>query len=367
MTSPELRERLVLGGGPVGLAAALAGARRGRVTLSTRGDPSPEPFVESVPVATVMLLGELGVSPSEMGATGPFRERTIAWESPEPAHVEGVAAVHIVRGALDDALARRVASETRISGVGPLARADLDAISRRRSSSRVVFDATGRRAITATTPRRPPAPLVARLFTFRAEGSDPAFGLAAFPLGYAYRIGALDLRTVGWVGPRRHLPRSVGALLSVLRAVHAAWLLEGIDAASLCSVTSRIASLQWTEATPGEGVLRLGDAALAKDALASSGLASGLADAMYATSSDPRAIVERHASERARHAQSLGEHVDRAVFAAQPDWATYRAWLRAGEAEGPPREVALRGGRIESVSPISARAGGSGRAFPAPV
>jgi hypothetical protein len=75
-------------------------------------------------------------------------------------------------------------------------------------------------------------------------------------------------------------------------------------------------------------VIAVGDAALARDAIASQGLSIGLSDALHvATADNTEVMSHRVADARAAHVRMLAKVLDDVRFGAAPAWADYRGWL----------------------------------------
>jgi flavin-dependent dehydrogenase len=342
----------VLGAGPVGLIAALQFARSGRsVVIASNRQPAPYGArrVDAVPAFSLALLVELGINPVAIGADRLHRSRASAWASAEPLLSEGVTTAHIERPALDMALLAAakqagcvVRRSFRLNGG--------KAGSRDWTAKRFV-DATGRAAVTAEGRVRAPKPWIARTFWASVSRHDRGFAIAQLPQGYAYRLGAASTLTFGVVGRRDAVAGSVLDITGHLR-VHAPWMLDDLPpfgvlrSGGVCA-----ASVQWSE---GRG-LRIGDAALARDALSSQGIATGTAEAMLACASagenDLALIVARQHEQRQAHLRSLLGILDAGRFSERPAWDHYIRFVR-GKLQPEPigSTAAVRGGRIESVS-----------------
>ena len=93
----------------------------------------------------------------------------------------------------------------------------------------------------------------------------------------------------------------------------------------------RVASLAIPGAGPGDppDLVRLGDAALARDALASQGLSLGLSDARLAARPDWTAAdaTARTADAARRHVRSLAGILATCRHRREPVWRTYAEWL----------------------------------------
>ena len=303
----------VLGSGGAAAACALFAARHGPVRLCGRPH-APVSSVESVPAATLTLLLELGITPAELDVDRLTRDRRVAWEQAEPAEHTGPACAHLDRAALHAALWRRVTRHPHVHLTGRD-----DVVPRGR-----VVDATGRQAVTALDVLRPPRTWTAATITGPA-GPDPALHLAAAPDGYAYRLGSARHTTVGWVGPDRP-PRDAAALAHRIVESGCGWLLAGLDL-PFTSTVRRPAGLALS--TPAPDAVPIGDAALARDALASQGLSLALSDACLAA--DPAVtnatLAARRADAVGRHLEHLRRTVVACRFAAFPAWVRYGEWL----------------------------------------
>ena len=312
----------VLGSGAVALAHALFRSRHGPVVLA--GEETPlVPAVERVSAPLLTLLLELGVTPAELDVDRLARERNVAWEDATPSERLGPACAHVDRAALADALWRRVRQCPEVHVVGAVRRAGLGGPGW--TATRVV-DATGRRALTCRARVHPPAVWVATCCTIPRGDLDPTMRLAAGPTGYAYRLGSARRLTVGWVGPGAPPPDGT-AVSEQVAAEGAGWLTDGVELGG-AQVVRRVASLA-VPVEAGDGrVLAIGDAALARDALASQGTAIGLSDARLAAGGDGAAAVRRrHADGLQRHLDHLAGSLATVRHADAPAWLAYRRWL----------------------------------------
>lgn len=322
----------IVGDGPVGLLCALVAARRGPVRLvaSRSRGPAREatagattaPAVECVPAALLTMLLEFGIVPAELDVTTLSRDRQVSWRSEVPRTHSGPAVAHVDRSALVGALRRRVlacAPVSVVTSVGPGKR----------------IDASGRRAWSALAVHRPPRAWVASWCTVPRGRLDPRLRIAAGADGYGYRVGSGSWLTVAWVGPARP-PRTGAELadrLEVARVAHA------VGVPALASVGGRTARRVASASLPvsSPGVVAVGDAALARDALASQGTSIGLAEA-YAVGTDPdhEQASLRVADGRRRHLRSLSAMLDDCLYTEAPVWTEYRSWVRQalGDATG---------------------------------
>jgi flavin-dependent dehydrogenase len=342
----------VLGAGPVGLIAALQLARLGQtVVIVTKNLPEADGSrrVDAVPAAFLALLVEFGIHPALVGADRLHSFRFSAWESGEFAASEGAKTAHLERPALDIALLDQV-HHVGIPIMFPPFHLRDGGISGEGWQARRVIDATGRAAVTASQLIRPPRPWVARTFwVSRARcQANPAFSIGALPDGYVYRLGGAFTITLGIAGRGAAVSGSVSALQERLRS-SAPWLLQGLPAlADMNHGVTCAASTQWSENNSG---LRIGDAALARDALSSQGIAAGTSEALLAAAAasgdELELIRERQREQRQAHLTSLLRLIDHSRYSALPVWQDYRGFV-AQHIEVKPLSaiVALKGGRI---------------------
>jgi len=344
----------VLGAGPVGLIAALQVVRCGRTAIIvTRRLPRADdpPRTDAVPAGLVALLLELGIDPRRIGVDRLYDVRVATWESAAPTASPAAKTAHVERPALELALLDRLTGAHRV----PIVLAPFRPPADGRAAgdgwrARILIDATGRAAVTAPHRQRPAPPWVGRTYWTprRTCTADPAFAIAALPEGYAYRLGAASIMSLGIVG------RLAGAAETVERQVraHAPWLLEGLPPlAGMRPGAAGPAGLQSTGIGPG---LRIGDAALARDALSSQGLATGASEAMLAAAvrddDDLELLRARQREQRQAHVAALLRTIDRCVWRASPSWSDYRAFVARQNDERPRSPTgALRGGRIEAA------------------
>ncbi|MGH8904088.1 MAG: hypothetical protein ACRDYA_21010, partial [Egibacteraceae bacterium] len=192
------------------------------------------------------------------------------------------------------------------------------------STAARLVDATGRRALTARGHARPAPAWVVTCCTLERGDLDPTMRLAAGPTGYAYRLGSARWLTVGWVGPGSP-PRDAAELRRRLEAESAGWLAGDVDVHQ-GRWSRRVASLSIPFGSPG--VVAIGDAALARDALASQGTSIGLSDARLAAGGASRHDLEhRRADGLDRHLRSLRGVLATCRHRDQPAWSTYGRWV----------------------------------------
>jgi hypothetical protein len=308
--------RTVVGSGTTALAAALFATHHGSVDLFARIRPGRSRSVESIPAAALTLLVELGITPDELDVAALSRRRLVAWEGSEPRALEGPACAHIDTAALHHALVRRAAHHPAVTF-----RTELD-----KSTLRPGWvDATGRRAMSAHGHLRPPRTWTAAQVT--VPSTDPGeLRLAAAHDGYAYRLGSAHWTSIGWVGPDSP-PLSGAELAARIECRGAAWLLDGVEIPDGALTYRRAASAAVPK--PSGAAVAVGDAALARDALASQGVSIGLSDACLIA--DPATTMQDMAHRRdeavSRHFRHLAEMAATCRYADAPSWSEYFAWI----------------------------------------
>jgi 2-polyprenyl-6-methoxyphenol hydroxylase-like FAD-dependent oxidoreductase len=313
----------VLGSGPAALAHALFRARHEPVVLAGRPEVGA-PGVERVPAPLLTLLLELGIVPAELDVDRLTRTRLVAWEEPDPVERDGPACAHLDRTALVDALWRRVRACPEAQVVPPVVRAaDVAGGGGRWAAGRVV-DATGRRALTAATRVRPAPVWVAACCTVPRRDTDPTMRLAAAPTGYAYRLGSARWLTVGWVGPGDP-PRDGAGVADRIASEGVGWLCDDLDLSG-APVVRRAASVSISGGGEDPRIVRIGDAAVARDALASQGTSIGLSDARLAADADV-ALHDRRADGLERHLRHLAGMLATCAHRRSGPWLAYRGWV----------------------------------------
>ena len=341
----------VLGAGPVGLIAALQFARTGRtVVIASNRLPAPDVArrVDAVPASFLALLVELGINPIEIGADRLYHARVSAWPSAAPRVFEGAPTAHVERPTLDIALLG--AAKRAGCAIRSRFRFDAGEVGGRDWTAKSFIDASGRAAVTAVRRIHAPKPWIARSFSAKVGAHDRAFAVAQLPEGYAYRLGAASTLTFGVVGRRDAVAGSLFDIAGHLR-VHAPWMLEDLPAfTELRSSGACAASVQWSEG----GGLRIGDAALARDALSSQGIATGASEALLACAAsgeDDRAlIVARQREQRQAHLRALLGVLESGLYSDAPVWREYIDFVASQRIpEVLESIIAVRGRRIQRV------------------
>jgi flavin-dependent dehydrogenase len=350
----------ILGAGPAGLAAALIAARSVRVVLIADSIPgrSSDLRIEAIPARTLAMLAEIGLEPSSLGATALHDGHWSSWDTEEPLFRAGAPTAHVERPALERALFARVCAERIAFLVEPGApRHDGSVFWGPGWRAPHLIDATGRTAVTARKRVAAAHPWASRFFWSdnAEERATSAFAIAPLRDGYAYRIGSGARVGLGLVGRSSLLRAASGRAAEILREENAHWLLDGLPPLARMNIgASGPCSVQWAT---GSRASLIGDAALARDALSSQGLAGSLSDAFHAVEAiqngEPKRLAERHATNRASHLALLSELIGRCRMREAPLWRDYanhlnryakpkrNAWVpdtrRSGEQASPAR------------------------------
>jgi flavin-dependent dehydrogenase len=318
-------DTIIVGGGPVGLATALIAARYGSVLVVLARQPSAAGAlrIDCVPAALLALFIELGIHPVELGASKVHDTRLLAWERAIPDPVRGPATVHILRPLLEECLLARVRAAPAITMEAATAMHALP-------PARRILDATGRRALTAERRRSPANQGILRGVVLRGSFShaQQAFRLASLPTGYAYRLGTADALMVGLVQGREQWRDSNDAFDTSLRLAGASWLTAGLDCGGAERSIGGIASVQWSEgANPA---IRIGDSALARDSLASQGIANGISAALtlFESAASKEEYLQRVEAERTVHLATLQRLFATCEDHDRPFWRDYGLFLR---------------------------------------
>ena len=259
----------------------------------------------------------LGVHPALLHVKQLHDTRLVAWETAEPKIIRGPASAHVERPALEHALAALV---SRVPAIEPATTASFGLTGAAR-----VIDATGRRAFSAQRRIGPPEPWIARTFcaSGRFTAAEQAFRMAALPDGYAYRLGTDTRIVLGVAGIVSALRRTAEETERHLADSRGGWLLAGLPRLSaMLAGRGGVASVQWTEGN--RAMLRVGDAALARDALASQGLANGVSDAMHVAAGESGESSERRRREqREKHVSALLAIIARCRYRHSPSWSCH--------------------------------------------
>lgn len=342
----------VVGAGPVGLLLALHASRSVQVTLYCGPARIDAGSVESVPAPLMALLLENGIHPHSLGVDRFYSQRHQAWDSARPAPVDGKACAHLDRPRLTQALLERVALERRVE-LRPLPPGGVAALPRA-----TLVDASGRRALAAARRWRVDGGPVARTWIQQAQLPAPqrAFRIAALPNGYVYRLASARHVVMGWCGAGEMLRAGPLQWPALLEAADAAWIgLPALSPQGWRAGKAAAAGAQWAEAADGTALL--GDAAYARDTLASQGLSAGISDAWYflaAQREGQRPLWEAHRrAQFQQHLARLLEQIERCRFAHSAFWQRYRSALVLALQSGgaPARTACLRGGRLVELPP----------------
>lgn len=317
-------ETIIVGGGPVGLATALIAARYGSVLAVLARQPSAVGAlrIDCVPAALLALFIELGIHPVELGASKVHDARLLAWGGETPDAVRGAATVHILRPLLEERLLARVRATPAITVEAATAVRALP-------PARRVLDATGRRALTAARRWSPANQGILRGIVLRGSFShaQQAFRLASLPGGYAYRLGTADALMVGLVQGHEQWRNSDGPFDASLRLAGASWLTAGLDCDGAERSIGGVACVQWSEGT--DPAVRIGDSALARDLLASQGIANGIAAALalFEFGASEEEYRQRVEAERIAHLTTLQRLLASCTHRGEPFWHDYGLFL----------------------------------------
>jgi hypothetical protein len=312
------------------LACALLRARREAVRLLILDAPPAHavPRVEVVPAAALALLVELGVHPHTLGVESLTQRRLLAWESLEPLSLTMPDAAHILRPALEQALWGLAIREKVIEIRRVAPDAVLHEARKQTRAGAVVIDATGRRAALAQALHRPRRPWAARIFHVACGKAPAPFMAAALADGYVYRVQGQGFATLGVVGRGALLRGGAADIVERLSQSTARWMVEDIYRHVWRDAGTWPAAMQWSQ--DGDA-LAIGDAALARDALSSQGLANGLSDACHAAAAgsgdDLPAVRRRITDGRKAHARALAAMIGACYWREQALWRSYAAFF----------------------------------------
>jgi|GEM_PF-2538851 len=327
------RKLLVLGGGPVGLMAAIC-ARRNGLEAEVRSSvwPSQEDAatLESVPSQTMALLVETGIFPRSVGVDKVFTEQVRQWDRSGPSRKMTTGRVHLSRPELDIALLGLAES---LGVVLTPERIDRNTALEHAEDGKTVFDASGRSSVTASAVSRPRRPIVGRQWLFETnEATVATFGIGAGKDGYFYRMGNAHRICLGVVG-NGALMRRVWPEVRAEVAEIAAWLIDDLPEEFAEIGRSGATTMQWSEGRRGPP--QIGDAVVAQDALSSQGLAVGLVDAVQSVLALLGRPVTASPADRSGTISSgrslVAEIVAMSPFAGDQLWAEYLEFLRDDE------------------------------------
>ncbi len=322
----------ILGAGPVGLAAALYARQLGlAVEILTDRLPAHEDRcrLEVIPAQIIGLLVEFGIHPRAFGVERMHERRLTQWRSRDVIVSKAPPSAHVSRPALDLALLGLAESKgVRIRPVGNSAAIMVgDAV----DAGTLVLDATGRSATTALCIARPKVPLVSRTFIQSTGGTScpDGFAIAAGCDGYVYRLCNSQQDILGVVG---HGGLLRGSARNVVESIHsfAPWITAGLNTDRLEPGSAGAASLQWC-VTATEGVQPIGDARIARDALASQGLAIGFTEALRvvsAVAAQKAVDLSMTTAQLAQHRRRVGDLIIESPFSLSPEWRQYLAFLQ---------------------------------------
>lgn len=323
----RMRPVVILGAGPVGLVAALQARRLGHdVEVLTDRLPSSEhrPHIECVPTQVIALLIDFGVPPARLGVDRVLRTRCLQWDA-AAATIDALPYVSVSRPNLEASIALLAeAAGIRITH-RTVSRACIQEI----DPDFTVFDATGRRAVTAERHWRSIQPIVARSFQFaEVKPAREGFELAAGPNGYVYRLANRNGICLGVVGRNQK-----GTWAEVCDRItrFAPWIVSDLCDRDFTVVDGKSGpcSLQWAQ--PGSRALLIGDAFLGRDAISSQGLATGFGTAISAVSQELTGSLSGRpvdlAIQRTVHAKRVIDQIGAAPFSRHNTWRQYGDFL----------------------------------------
>ncbi len=353
----------VLGAGPAGaVAAAMLAGQRLSVALIDPGS-APDPRIESLPAPGLALAEELGLGAAVRSACLGHAARTrLRWrEVPElrehgragPLLLDRAALHGALRAAARDAGAHWRAGRGRVLDV--VDQGTVVVVGAGRMTARVVVDARGRAGL--PRPAQGPGPRIVALPVSGRHGVVPGAAqmeLEAFEDAWAWTCTLPD-------------GRARGALFLAAEALAGRDAAARLDIARMC--------LGWVEAAgrpvaaglraapdavgPGN-IIRIGDAALARDPIASHGLVHAFRSAVHAAAAAATLVDPKGQSDAAR-AFVTDRHM-RAVAAARA--ATARAYAdqtrhagafwAAQRTKAPPEERPVRGPALNRPLALSA-------------
>jgi flavin-dependent dehydrogenase len=192
------------------------------------------------------------------------------------------------------------------------------------ADSHMTIDATGRRARSSQGIEEPPTPWTARTFAIigRYSPSNQAIRIAALSDGYVYRCATGTELSIGFVGPAS---TDLEDPFSSLERMGLSWFLSGLPRyPEIAPGKGGKVSVQWS--TGNSPFVRIGDAAMAVDALAAQGLVKAASDAMRIA--DKGALPFDGRPDRLQaHLKNLLIVIDSNRFREAPAWTSYREFL----------------------------------------
>jgi hypothetical protein len=150
--------------------------------------------------------------------------------------------------------------------------------------------------------------------------------IAAGPDGYAYRLANAATLTIGIVG-RNDFVRGGGREIVARIADFAPWLVEGVAGEELQAGASGPASAQFS--VGDDAITAIGDAAFARDALASQGLVTGFSDALKAVAQPEQGLRLRIEQQKAiaLHGGRVAGQIESSAFRSSKPWIEYAQFL----------------------------------------
>lgn len=369
MQSGQTPTTHIIGAGPIGLLAAVRASSTGPVVLHVTADLASRVdancmqmqhnacSVEVVPASLLALLCEMGIHPAAVGVEQFYSHRHAAWEQSQVQTVRTPPVAYVERPALEQVL---------MGLVRRLPLVEIRATPRERlkgmrdGEAGRVFDATGRRAVTAAAKHVLRGGPVGRTWACQKVNltdKDREFRIAALPDGYVYRLATPRRVLLGWCGSRRLVSLSPADWKIYLDDADAGWVALGPGDAPADAVEWLPAKAGPTGAQrcdPSSGLTLLGDAAFARDALCSQGLALGMTDVFYALAvrggDEARLWEEHRTGQYIVHLKQLRALTVDCRFRNEPFWHGYRdaidGELAALGQRGPVRQARLNKGRL---------------------
>lgn len=369
MQSAQTPTTHIIGAGPIGLLAAVRASLTGPVVLHVTADLASYvgaecmPMrrsacsIEVLPASRLALLCEMGIHPAAVGVKQFYSHRHAAWEQSQVQTVRTPPVAYVERPALELVLMGLVRRLPLVE-IRATPREGLKGL--RDGEPGRVFDATGRRAVTAGAKHVLRGGPVGRTWAcenMNLTDRDREFRIAALPDGYVYRLATPRRVLLGWCGSRRLVSLSPADWRFYLDDADAGWVAlgpGGMPADSMEWLPTKAGPAGAQRCDPSSGLMLLGDAAFARDALCSQGLALGMTDVFYALAvrdSDEARLWEEHRTgQYIAHLKQLRALTVDCCFRNEPFWYGYRdaidAELAALGQRGPVRQARLNGGRL---------------------